>query len=312
MIDLNDIALFVQVVRAGSFAEASRRFGIPANTASRRMRQLEEQLGLRLLHRSTRKLTLTDAGQAFYARCADQVEALSAAAAELGEGSHSPSGKVRVAAPADIFNWFQLDWIAEFLATFPKVRLEFVLSDERADLVAESIDVAMRAGKVREPTLVARRLGRSGQSLVASPAYLAARGTPLSVAELSTHDCVAMPGTGGRTLWRLDGPDGQVLAQVTGRFHANSANVLVKAAVAGLGIGLLPDIMIAPLLRSGELRRVLPEFGVDGIEVNLVYLSQRQLPQAVRAFIDFVITQMRAHGLVETEVTEARPSEQAP
>ena len=190
MLDLNDVALFVQVVRAGSFAAAARRLGMPANTASRRIQQLEQQLGLRLMQRSTRKLTLTDAGATFYARCADQVEALAEAAQELGEGSQVPSGKVRVAAPADFFNVFRMELIAEFLAAHPKVRLEFVLSDARADLIEEGIDVAIRSGKVLEPTLVARRIGTGRATLVASPAYLAARGTPESVEALADHDCV--------------------------------------------------------------------------------------------------------------------------
>ncbi|WP_367269810.1 LysR family transcriptional regulator [Roseateles sp.] len=298
LVDLNDVALFVQVVRAGSFAEAARRSGMPANTLSRRVQQLEVQLSLRLLHRSTRKLALTDAGEAFYARCADQVEALSDAAAELGEGGQIPSGKVRVAAPADFFNWFQLAWITEFLAAHPRVRLEFLLSDSRADLVAESVDVAMRAGKLLEPTLVARRLGTNRQSLVASPAYLAARGTPQSLDELALHDCLSMPAPSGRTAWRLDGPDGPVEAQVSGRFYANTANVLLKAAVAGIGIALLPDIMTAPHLRDGELIPVLPDFTVAGVDVNLVYLSRRQLPRAVSVFIEFAVTKMVAQGLV--------------
>src|SRR5213593_2642956 len=200
MLDLNDVALFVQVVRAGSFAAAARRLGMPANSASRRIQQLEQQLGLRLMKRSTRKLTLTDAGATFYARCADQVEALAEAAQELSEGSEVPSGRVRVAAPADFFNVFRMELIAEFLAAHPKVRLEFVLSDARADLIEEGIDIAIRSGEVREPTLVARRIGSGRVTLVASPAYLAARGMPGSVQELASHDCVTLPQSAGRTV----------------------------------------------------------------------------------------------------------------
>jgi LysR family transcriptional regulator AphB len=298
LVDLNDVALFVQVVRAGSFAGAARRTGGRANSAGRRVQQLEEQLGVRLLHRSTRKLKLTDAGEAFYARCADQVEVLSEAATEFAAGSQSPSGKVRVAAPVDFFNSFQMDWIAEFLAAHPRVRLEFVLSDARADLVAEGIDVAMRAGKLHEPTLVARRIGTSRQSLVASPAYLAAHGTPQSLDELSQHDCLSMPQARGRALWRLDGPDGPVEMKTAGRFCANSAQVLLKAAVSGLGVTLLPDIMTAPHVRNGELKQLLPEFGIAGVDVNLVYLSRRQLPPAVSAVIEFVTAKMIAHRLI--------------
>ena len=300
MVDLNDVALFVQVAEAGSFAEAARRASIPSNTASRRIQQLEEQLGLRLFHRSTRKLTLTDAGEGFYARCAREVEALSAAAVEMSGGSQVPSGKVRVAAAADFFNWFQMDWVTEFLEAYPKVRLEFVLNDARADLVAEGIDVALRAGKVSEPSLVARRLGSNRAFMAASPSYLAARGAPASVDELTEHDCLVVPPSTGRTIWRLDGPGGPEEVQVAGRFCANAAHVLLKASLAGLGIVLLPEMMTAAYLRSGQLVQVLPEYGVKGLDVYLVYLSRRQLPRAVSAFIEFAKTKIVSTGLIAT------------
>ncbi|GAB3363448.1 LysR family transcriptional regulator [Lysobacter rhizosphaerae] len=303
MVDLNDIALFVQVVKAGSFAEAARRAGVPSNTASRRIQQLEEQLGLRLLHRSTRRLTLTDAGEALYARSADQVEALSEATLELAEGSHIPSGKVRVAAPADFFNWFELAWVREFLADHPKVRLEFALSDARADLVAAGIDVAIRSGVITEPTLVARRVGSNRARLMASPAYLAAHGMPQSFEELATHDCIAMQPASGRIIWRLDGPDGQVETEVRGRFHANAALALLKACVADMGIALLPDVMTTQYVRDGQLVQVLPDYRVAGLELFLVYQSRRQLPRAVSAFIEFVLARMVASGLVEAETS---------
>ncbi len=300
MVDLNDVALFVQVAAAGSFAEAARRAGIPSNTASRRIQQLEEQLGLRLFHRSTRKLTLTDAGESFYARSAREVEALSAAAVELAGGSQMPSGKVRVAVAADFFNWFEMDWVNEFLEAHPKVRLEFVLNDARADLVAEGIDVALRAGTVSEPSLVARRIGSNRAFMVASPAYLAARGTPASVDELSLHECLVVPPPTGRSIWRLDGPDGPTEVLVNGRFHANAAHVLLKASLAGLGIVLLPEMMTVAHLRSGELVQVLPEHGVRGLDIYLVYLSRRQLPRAVSAFIEFAKAKIVGTGLIAT------------
>jgi DNA-binding transcriptional LysR family regulator len=298
MIDLNDVALFVQVVKARSFAEAARRAGIPPNSASRRIQQLEAQLGLRLLHRSTRRLSLTDAGEAFYARCADQVDALSEVALELAEGSQAPSGRVRVAAPADFFNMFQMDWVTEFLAVHPKVRFEFMLSDARADLVSEGIDVAIRSGKVTEPTLVARRIGSGRVGMVASPSYLAARGVPTSLDDLAAHDCLAMPPVSGRTVWRLDGPEGSSEVQVNERFHANAAHVLLKASVAGLGIALLPDVMTTPELRDGHLVEVLPEHCVKGLDLYLVYLSRRQLPRAVSVFIEYAMAKIVAAGVV--------------
>lgn len=299
MVDLNDVALFVQVVQAGSFAEAARRAGMPSNTLSRRIQQLEAALGARLLHRSTRKLTLTEAGAAFHARCADSVETLSEAAIDLADGGRSPSGKLRVAAPADFFHWCPVEWMAEFLRLHPKVQLEFVLSDARADMVAERIDVAIRAGEVQEPTLIARRIGTGQQTMVASPAYLQERGMPLSPQDLPRHDCIAMLAASGRASWRLDGPDGAIEASLSGRFHANSAQALLQATLAGLGIALLPDIMSAPYIHSGALVPVLPQFRVMGVDVHLVYQSRRQLPRAVQAFVDFTMARMRASDLIQ-------------
>jgi len=299
MFDLNDVALFVQVVKAGSFAEAARRAGLPSNTASRRIQQLEAELGVRLLHRSTRRLALTDAGEALYARCAEQVDVLAEAAIDLASGSQTPSGKVRVAAPADFFNWFPVDWVAEFLAAHPKVTLDFVLDDAKADLVAQGIDLALRSGKLLEPTLVARRLGRSRSLLVASPGYLQAHGTPQVLDDLAAHECLASPPPAGRTVWRLDGPDGPVeMAVPSGRFRANSAQPLARAALAGLGIALLPEIMVAPFLGKGQLVEVLPGYGVQGIGLFLVYLSRRQQPRAVTAFAEFVTRRILDGGLV--------------
>jgi len=299
MFDLNDIALFVQVVKAGSFAEAARRAGIPPNTASRRVQQLEAELGVRLLHRSTRRLALTDAGEALYARCADPADVLAEAAADLASGSESPTGKVRVAAPADFFNWFQVEWVAEFLAEHPRVSLDFVLDDARADLVAQGIDLALRAGKSLEPTLVARRVGASRAVLVASPGYLKARGTPQTLEELAAHDCLAAQPATGRAVWQLDGPDGPVdVAVPPGRFLANSAQTLMKAALAGLGIALLHEIMICPHLREGRLVEVLPGYGMESIGLHLVYLSRRQQPRAVTAFADFAVRRIVESGLV--------------
>lgn len=297
MMDLNDVALFVQVIRAGSFAEAARRQGVPSNTASRRIQELERSLGVRLMQRSTRKLTLTDAGRRLYERCAEQVESLTQASQELADGNQLMIGTLRVAAPADFFNWFLMDWIAEFLAAHPQVRIEFLLSDARADLIGEGIDVAFRAGKIAEPNLVARQIGTSRSMLVASPAYLAARGVPATLADLDKHDCITFPQQSGRVSWSLNGPEGPVEIKVAGRFSANTAQVLLNATLANLGIALLPTIMAAPHLQTGRLKEVLPGYGLDGLAIHFVYITRKQLPRAVSAFIDFTMAKIQEQGL---------------
>ncbi len=300
MMDLNDVALFVEVVRAGSFAEAARRLGVPPNTTSRRIQELERSLGVRLMQRSTRKLTLTDAGRRLYERCAEQVESLAQASEDLIAGSQLAIGTLRVAAPADFFNWFLMDWISEFLAAHPQVRIEFVLSDARADLIGEGIDIAFRAGKITEPNLIARQMGTSRSMLVASPAYLAARGMPLTLADLAQHDCITFPKQSGTASWSLDGPEGIEEVKVTGRFSANTAQALLHAALANLGIAFLPAMMAAPHLHTGRLQEVLPGYGLSGLGVHLVYLSRRQLPRAQSAFIDFIFEKFQNHMLATT------------
>ncbi|EJL89866.1 transcriptional regulator [Polaromonas sp. CF318] len=294
MLDLNDIAMFVQVVRCGSFAEAARRLGLPANTLSRRVQQLESRLGTRLMQRSTRKLTLTSAGQAFYERCAGAVDGLAEAGQELASGSQELSGLVRVAATADFFDFFPMEWVAEFLAAHPRVRLDFVLSDAHADLIAEQIDVAFRGGPMRDSGYVGRQLlGARSDGMVASPAYIAARGTPATLQDLLAHDCVTSPHPSGRTTWRLAGPGGvEEEVQVAGRFSGNTAQALRKATLAGLGIALLPPAMARLDVQAGRLVPVLPQYQRTSHGLSVLYPSRRQLPLAVSAFIALVVDKL--------------------
>ena len=294
MLDLNDVATFVQVVRAGSFAEASRRLGVPPNTLSRRVQQLETQLGTRLMQRSTRHLALTHAGQTFHDRCAAAVDGLVDAGQALTSGSQAPSGLVRVAAPADFFDFFPMEWLNEFLVDHPLVKVDFVLSDGRADLIAERIDVALRGGILEDSGFFARKLLDAGNdALVASPTYTAARGTPATLQALAEHDCLAFGHPSGRAVWRLAGPDGgETEVPVAGRFSGNTAQSLRKAALAGLGIALLPSTMTRRDLRAGALVPVLPGHHRKGHGVHLVYPSRRHLPLAVSAFIELLVDKL--------------------
>lgn len=296
MLDLNDVAIFVQVVRCGSFAEAARRLGVPPNTLSRRVQQLEAQLGTRLMQRSTRHLTLTSAGQVFLERCSGAVEGLMDAGEELQAVNQEPSGLVRVAAPADFFDFFAMEWLTEFLTAHPKVRVDFVLSDGRADLIADRIDVALRGGILEDSSLFARKVLDAGNDgLVASPAYVARQGVPDTLQDLADHDCLVFSHPSGKATWRVTGPDGaQAEVQVAGRFSGNTAQALRKAALAGLGIALLPSTLTQRDLRAGLLVPVLPQYHRQGHGVHMVYPSRRYLPLAVSAFMDLVIGKMGA------------------
>jgi DNA-binding transcriptional LysR family regulator len=295
MFDLNDVALFVQVVRSGSFAEAARQLGMPSNTLSRRVQQLEGQLGTRLLQRSTRKLTLTDAGEQFHEQCSGAVEGLLEAGQQLITGSQEPSGTVRVAAMADFFDFFPMEWVAGFLAKHPHVRLDFVLSDARADLIAERIDIAFRGGALQDSGYVGRQLLSAGHDgLVASPDYLNRRGVPGTLQDLETHDCVSFAHPSGITTWRLTGADGgEEAVQITSRFNGNTAQALRKATLAGLGIALLPSAITHIDLQAGRLVPVLADYYRTGYGLHLLYPSRKHLPLAVSAFIELVMEKLK-------------------
>ena len=298
MLDLNDIALFVHVVRAGSFAAAARRLGMPSNTMSRRIQGLEQQLGVRVFQRTTRRLTLTGAGETLYKRSAEQIGALLDVAREVGEESQEPSGKIRVAAPADFFRWFQVAWMADFLAQHPKIRLEFFLGDEEVNLIDKGIDVAFRAGTASDSTLVEQLIGMVKFSLIASPDYITGQGTPRTLADLSTHQCILAPTASGRAVWTLAGPLGEESVEVSGRFQANTMHVVLEAALTGLGIALLPTSVTSPFVGTGEAVEVLPAYSTDIFGFYVVYPSRLQLPRAVRTLIDFTMVRMRDAELV--------------
>jgi len=292
-LDLNHVALFVEVVRANSFAAAARRLGMPPNSVSRKIQELESQVGTRLIHRSTRKLTLTAAGRTFFDRCAQPVSELAQAGRASVDETQLPSGVVRVAAPADFFDLFSIEWVAEFMEDHPRVSMEFVLSDAKADLVGEGIDVALRAARFVDDNLIGHKIAATQFDLVASPSYLEMRGTPATLAELADHECLPQTSHTGPVTWQLLGAEGEVEIQVSSRFRANTARAVLRAAVAGLGIALLPRPVTGAEIAAGRLLRVLPEYRREGADFYAVYLSRRHIPRAVAAFIEFAVERVR-------------------
>jgi DNA-binding transcriptional LysR family regulator len=294
VLDLNHVFLFVEVVRANSFAAAARRLGMPANSVSRKIQELEAQVATRLIHRSTRKLTLTAAGRTFFDRCAGPVSELAQAGQSSVDETQLPGGVIRVAAPADFFDLFPIEWVAQFLEAHPRVRMEFVLDDAKADLVGEGIDVALRAAHYVDDNLIGQKIVATQFDLVASRAYLDARGTPETLAELAEHDCLPQSNRTGPVTWRLTGPEGDSEIQVSSRFRANTARAVLRAAVAGLGIALMPQPVSAAEIAAGRLLKVLPQYRREGADFYAVSVSRRHTPRAVSAFIEFAVDRLRA------------------
>lgn len=287
MVDLNHLALFHEVVRAGSFAEAARRLGIPANTLSRKIVLLENQMNIRLLQRTTRKLSLTDAGRSLFDSSVQPIDDALQATRQLVEAGQVPAGKLRVAVTADFFQFFRMEWIAEFLDAHPKVRLDFVLSDELTDLISDGIDVAFRGGAQKDSTFIARMLGTTDLVFAASPGYLRAKGKPGTLGDLTTHDCITA-GKPGRTVWRAEGATGWEQVEVRGQFGANTTQSQIRAAEAGLGICFVPNTQLSASLQQGALIKVLPGYRHETAGLYVVYPNRKQMPRSLAAFLEMV------------------------
>jgi DNA-binding transcriptional LysR family regulator len=290
--DLNQVGVFVRVVDKRGFTAAAQSLGLPKSSVSRAVSRLETVLGVRLLQRTTRSVHLTEAGAAFYARASRALTDLAEARETAGEQQDAPRGVVRVTAPVDLGVEFLAEIVARFARRFPEIRVEMNLTSRRVDLVEEGFDLALRAGRLSDSSLVARKLGTIESRLLASPAYLRRRGTPRSVAELAEHDCVIFRGREGVAEWALVGPEGAARAEVRGPIDADDISFLRRAVLAGAGIGLLPWVMCARDVHAGKLARVLPEHASRGAHLYLVYPSSRQVPRRVGVFRDFVVESM--------------------
>jgi len=287
-VDLNDVATFVQVVRSGSFTAAAKELGIQKSSASRKVSALEEALGARLLQRTTRALRLTDEGRIFFEHCARALAELDEGEQALGGMRAAPCGLLRVTAPLSF--GFLGPIVAEYLLRWPEVEVELVCTDRVVDLVEEGFDVAIRAGRLPDSSLVARRIGTLPRLLVASPSYLRRRRAPRQPGDLGEHDCISFGDR--RSPWILESEGRKVEIPVSARLAVNDYDLLRQTIVSGLGIGLLPEPDCAPHLADGTLRRVL--HGWTGVEapIHAVYPSLRQLSSKVKTFVDHLQARM--------------------
>jgi DNA-binding transcriptional LysR family regulator len=284
--DLNDIVVFTKVVETKSFTGAAEQLGLPKSTVSRKLAQLEERLGVRLVQRTTRKLALTDIGQAYYERCARIVADLAAAEQVVTDMQATPRGRVRVTAPIDLSTQYLGAIIAEFIASHGDVYVELDASDRVVDLIEEGFDVAVRFGSLVESTLIARKLCALESVLVASPAYLARRGTPATVEELDGHDRVLFLPSARVQGWTVVNGEASYEIGRPARFISNNVIAVRDAVLAGGGIAPLTDFVVACDIATGKLIRVLPEWRGPAIEVHAVYPARQNLPPRLALFLD--------------------------
>ncbi|MBV5265921.1 LysR family transcriptional regulator [Pinisolibacter aquiterrae] len=282
---LNDMALFVEVVKAKSFRGAAETMGMPNSTLSRRISELEKVIGLRLLNRTTRRIELTEAGQLYFERSKRIVEEARLAHEQLGELLAQPSGVVRASLPVDFATIFLAPRMAEFARRFPGISFDFDLTPRRVDLVAEPFDVAIRMGELPDSNLIARQLALIPIHLYASPRYLELHGEPVHPRDLSGHECLRMR-TATET-WTLHHGPQIVEVAVGGRFLLNNVGMIERLAIFDLGIAMLADEIAAKDVAEGNLRRILPDWHCPPAPVWAV-TETRLLPAKTQRFIEFL------------------------
>ena len=283
---LNDMALFVEVVKAKSFRRAAEAIGVPNSTLSRRISALEKAIGLRLLHRTTRKIEPTEAGQLYFERARRIVEEARLAHEQLGEMLAQPVGVLHASLPVDFANIFLAPLLAEFARRYPGISFEFDLTPRRVDLVTEPVDVAIRMGEPPSSNLIARQLARLPRYLYASPRYVELHGEPGEPADLLRHECLRLK-PAEVTGWSLHRGKETVEIAVGGRFLLNSVGMIRRLATLDLGIAVLPEEIAADDVAAGLLHRVMPAWQAPSVPVYAI-TETRLLPAKTQRFIEFL------------------------
>lgn len=288
--DLNGALVLVRVVQAGSFRAAAERLGMPKTTVSRRVSDLEAQLGVRLLQRTTRKLSLTDAGMAFVEEAEVAIARLEAAQEAVTELQREPKGQLRITTAVAIGELFLAPVLTQFLEAFPAVEVALLLSDRLVDLVEERFDLAIRAGHLRDSSLIAKQIGSASDRIVASLDYLARHGIPQRPSDLTAHACLRFSRSGmeARSNWPFGVGARRCEASVSGRLVSDDFVVLRTAAEQGLGIARLPGLLAHEAIQAGRLVPLLDDQAPPPTPLHLVLPSGARLPARTRAFIDFV------------------------
>ncbi len=285
----NAIPYFIAVVDNKGFSPAAQALGISKSAISKRITQLEAYLGVRLLHRTTRKISLTEAGSRYYEYASKaSIEAQNAEDA-VSQLQGEPQGKLKINAPMSFGLIHMAELIPEFLLRYPKISIDLVMDDKAVDLVEHGFDVAIRNGELADSSLIARRLAPIHSIVCASPAYLANHSRPSSPSELSEHNCLLYSYSTNKDQWQFKKKEEQVCIHVEGNYRVNNSEALKLALIKGLGIGRLPSFVAGDALRDGSLINLFPEYRMPAKKVYAVYPERHYLPAKVRAFLDFSI-----------------------
>ncbi|MDN3517044.1 LysR family transcriptional regulator [Aquisalimonas lutea] len=287
----SEMLIFVRCVEDGSFSAAARALDMTPSAISKQIRRLEDRLGARLFNRTTRRISLTEAGRDFYDRCARIMHEIEEAEEAVSSLQDQVRGTLRVTGTAAFARGEVLPRINRFLSQHPELNMEFELTDRRVDLVDEGIDVAiMLQEQVNDPSLVARKLAVNRRIIVASPEYLRAHGEPRTPEELLDHNCLVLYNVSRFNDWEFEFDDGSPrVIHVNGNFRANTASALYEAALAGVGLARLSTWLVAPRIRDGSLVQLLPGYTQESSAYYVLFPQGRHLSRKVRAFVDFLV-----------------------
>ena len=313
--DLNDLYFFAAVVEHGGFSAAGRMLGIPKSRLSKRVAQLEDRLGVRLVQRTTRRFVVTEVGERFYAHCRAVLEEAQAAQDAVDELRAEPRGVVRLSCPVSLAQTVLAYLLPEFLERYPKLQVRVLSSDRRVDVIGEGYDLAIRVRSKldTDANLVMRSFGYSTTVLVATPALLQRHGRPTMPDELAKLPALSMREHEGTKVWELvDAQGAQVHVEVQARLITGDFAVLLEAARRGLGVALLPEFICAPAISAGELEVVLPEWNLPQGTMHFVYPSRRGMLPGVRALVDFLAERLPETTLLKHEQCKQRALDTLP
>ncbi|CAB3749374.1 LysR family transcriptional regulator [Paraburkholderia humisilvae] len=297
-IEVVDMRLFVEVLRHGSLTKAALQLDIPKSSGSRRIAKMEEELGVQLVKRSTRKLYPTEIGKAYFERCVRVIEDIASAEQMVGEQRRSPSGRLRIAIPAELGARCFAAWFADFIERYPGITMEIHAGpgSRLVELIASDVDVWIKTGEVPQSELIVRRLCMLTRGLYASPAYLQRHGVPEHPDDLAAHNCLLLGDQpNSNEPWTFARDSEQLTPNVSGNMWVNSLAVLRQLTLSGLGLALLPDVQVGADVDLRALVKVMCEWPPEAIEVNLLMSHRALLPARIRAFVDFFSTRPRGH-----------------
>ncbi len=282
--DFNEVAIFISVVQEGSFSQAAKKLGMPNSTVSAKVSNLEKRLGVTLIQRTTRKLNITPAGQAYFKRCIQGLEEIKAAESEIAAVQGEPQGLLRITAPNELGSSILPGIVSQYTKKYPKARIEVLLTDRRVDLLSENVDLAIRAGELKDSSLIAKRIGTLYFAPFASPKYLKTKGTPTHPRELRNHSCLQFTPIGVDE-WKMTSAKGSLNVPIPGRILINDMFALKKMALMDDGIVFLPTYYCYQEVKSNKLIRILPEWRSHLTPIHFVYPAQRFVTPKLSAFI---------------------------